>query len=57
MKDFMNIFTTAPGNEITVYFKDGSEADYTTNILELLKADPEVNAITDAETGEIIFFR
>ena len=57
MKDFINIFTTAPGGRITVYFKDGSEAEYTTNILDLLKTDPDVVTITDAETGEIIFYR
>jgi hypothetical protein len=55
--DFIQAITAtpAPENLITVYFKDGTQADYTTAILELLKTDPEVDTITSATTGEILF--
>ena len=40
---------------ITAYFKDGTVADYTTDILYLLKTDKDVFCITDGITGEVIY--
>ena len=48
------VFNPAPAAPITVYFKNGQTADYTAQILDLLKSDPAILYITDAETGEII---
>lgn len=55
--DFIQAITAtpAPADCITVYFKDGTQADYTTAIIDLLKTDPEVDTITSATTGEILF--
>ena len=55
-----NLFINAINNNkkihpITAYFKDGTSAEYTTDILNLLKTDKDVTCITDGETGEIIF--
>lgn len=57
MNLFENVFrpTTAP--LITAHFTNGQTADYTTEILALLKSDPEVWAITSVETGEVIYSR
>lgn len=51
------IFNVKPGSLITVYFRNGSSAEYTTNIWGLLVTDPTVECITSAETGEILFER
>lgn len=40
---------------ITAYFKDGTVADYTTDILYLLKTDNTVETIIDGITGEVIY--
>ena len=55
-----NLFINAISNNkkihpITAYFKDGTSADYTTDILYLLKTDKDVICITDGETGEVIY--
>ena len=57
MDDFIKALTEkpAPGDIITAYFKDGTEGNYTKNIIDLLKTDPAVETITDATTGEILF--
>lgn len=46
--------TPRPADIITVYFTDGTTADYTRAILDLLQTDPTVDCITDATTGEIL---
>ena len=55
-----NLFINAIGSNqkihpITAYFKDGTVADYTTDILYLLKTDKDVFCITDGITGEVIY--
>jgi hypothetical protein len=53
--DFLKaLFGKTDARRIVAVFKDGSEATYTENILKLLKTDPDVQHIYDAETGEII---
>ena len=52
---FINtVFDPTPAAPITVYFKNGQTADYTANIIDLLKTDNAVKFITDGLTGEII---
>jgi predicted P-loop ATPase/GTPase len=42
--------------EIEVKFKGRTDwIVYTTDILELLKTDPQLEYITDKETGELLF--
>ena len=42
--------------EIEVKFIDRNDwIVYTTDILELLKTDPQLEYITDKETGEVIY--
>ena len=43
--------------EIIVFFRNHCPVTYSAGILELLKTDPNVIDIIDAETGEIIFSR
>lgn len=52
---FTNVFSDHNAKPITVKFKNGQIANYTTNILELLKRDTDTEYIMDSETGEIIF--
>lgn len=40
--------------EIVAVFHDGREIVYTRNILALLKTDPAIKYVFDANTGEII---
>lgn len=42
---------------IIAHFQNGREIMFTRAIFALLKTDPEINFIFDAETGEIIFER
>ena len=51
------IFNTTAGEPIVAIFKNGSRAEYTTNIFNLLTSDPDTECIYDAETGEVIFER
>lgn len=51
------IFNTTAGKPIVAIFKNGSRAEYTTNIFNLLTSDPDTECIYDAETGEVIFER
>ena len=41
---------------ITVIFRNGQKATYTTNIIEILKTDPAVKEIIDNETGELLYY-
>lgn len=55
-----NLFINTMNNNkkihpITAYFKDGTSAEYTTDILNLLKTDKDVICITDGITGEVIY--
>lgn len=58
----VNPFIQAPNPQakterrILAYFKGRQEpAHYTAAIMQLLKTDPEIEAIADADTGEIIW--
>lgn len=42
-------------NKIVAYFSNGKNIMFTKAVLGLLKTDPNVVYIIDAETGEIIF--
>ena len=52
-----DVYFTKPGKPITVKFTNGREEQYTTNILGLLKTDPECEWIADSETGELIYWK
>lgn len=52
-----DVYFTKPGKSITVKFTNGREDQYTTNILGLLKTDPECEWIADSETGELIYWK
>lgn len=49
------IFKTKAGAPIVAGFKNGSTANYTSNIFNLLATDPDVEYIIDAETGEVLY--
>ena len=51
------IFKMTPGTPITATFEDGTQIDYTSNILDMLMNDPTVKHIIDSETGEILFHK
>lgn len=59
MNDFIKAITEEPtAAPILVYFTGRPEpVEYTAAIMELLKSDPATETITDAETGEILFYR
>lgn len=58
MNDFIKALdTTTTTSNILVTFRDSTQAEYTTNILELLKTDNDVTEIMDMETGELLFYR
>ena len=40
---------------IRAYFRDGRSVIYTQAVFDLLKTDPDVRLIINAETGEILF--
>ena len=41
--------------DIVAKFKDGREVKYTTDILNMLFTDKNIDTVYDLETGEIIF--
>lgn len=45
------------GKKIMVAFLDGRMAIYSARMAALMRDDPAVGAITDAETGELYFYR
>ena len=51
------IFTPSSAAGITAHFKDGTSADYTRDIFELLKSDENTEAIIDTETGAVVWMR
>lgn len=56
--DFLNVFNTdVITNNIIVYFKNGSSAVYTTNVLSMIKEEPDVVLILSESTGEVLFQR
>lgn len=58
MQDFINaICSNTNAKTITAHFTDGTQAEYTTAIIDLLKSDSAVECITDAETGEAIYIK
>lgn len=53
--DFIRaMFGTTTAREVVAVFKNGTQATYTAEILEALKADAFVECVYDAETGEIL---
>ena len=53
---FINsIFGTTTAESITAIFKNGTSADYTTDIFSLLVSDPCTKEIISNETGELYF--
>jgi hypothetical protein len=42
---------------IIAIFDSGEGVQYTTDVLELLKTEPDVWAIQDYETGELLYMR
>lgn len=58
MNDFIKAVTSATSADtVTATFTDGSTAEYTTAIIELLKADKTVENIIDNSTGEVLYIR
>lgn len=57
LKDmFINsIFGATTAESITATFKNGTSADYTTDIFSLLVSDPCTKEIVSNETGEIYY--
>ena len=53
---FINsIFGTTTAESITATFKNGTSADYTTDIFSLLVSDPATAEIISNETGEVYY--
>lgn len=48
--DFLRIVSYEPA-DIVATFKDGRSARYTRDVLRMMRGDPDVVTITDAETG------
>ena len=57
MNLFANVFDKTSAPVIRAHFDNGTSATYTTDILEMLKTEPDVWAITSEETGEVIYSR
>ena len=58
MDDFLNaLFNTSEQKTVIAYFANGTSETYTYNILNLLKTEPDITAIADGKTGELIFAR
>lgn len=56
MNDFTNaLFNTEHHATVIAYFTNGTTETYTKAIFDLLKTEPDIAAIADGETGEIIF--
>ena len=55
MTSIESIFNASrTGREVIAVFRDGRKINYTITILYLLKTDPEILYVYDAETGEIL---
>lgn len=52
---FIDTLTAKQGAPIVATFKDGTSAQYTSNIINLLKSDSTVKHITSATTGELLY--
>ena len=58
MQDFINaICSNTNAKTITAHFMDGTTAEYTTAIFDLLKCDRTVECITDNTTGECLYIK
>jgi hypothetical protein len=59
MNDFVYAMAATEDPEIIIIvtFKNGTTANYTTQIYNLLVTDPAVEMIVSNETGEILFER
>lgn len=58
MQDFIQaICNNTNANTITAHFTDGTQADYTTAVFDLLKSDNTIECITDSDTGEVLYIK
>ena len=58
MQDFINaIYNNTNAKTITAHFTDGTQATYTTAIIDLLKSDNAIECITDNTTGECLYIK
>ena len=58
MQDFIQaICSNTNAKTITAHFTDGTQADYTAAIFDLLKSDNTVSCITDSDTGEVLYIK
>lgn len=57
MTDFIKAVTSAGVKqpEIIAFLRNGKQIRFTRRMLELLKGDPEIIEIIDADTGELIY--
>ena len=52
-RDYITSLTSR--REVVAIFKNGRRVTYTTDILNLLFTDHEIDTVYDLETGEVIF--
>ena len=52
-RDYITSLTSR--REVVAVFKNGRRVTYTTDILNLLFTDREIDTVYDLETGEVIF--
>lgn len=52
-RDYITNLTSR--REVVAIFKNGRRVTYTTDILNLLFTDREIDTVYDLETGEVIF--
>jgi len=52
-RDYITSLTSR--REVVAIFKNGRRVTYTTDILNLLFTDREIDTVYDQETGEVIF--
>lgn len=52
-RDYITSLTSR--REVVAIFKNGRRVTYTTDILNLLFTDREIDTVYDLETGEVIF--
>lgn len=58
MQDFIKaICSNTNAKTITAHFTDGTQADYTTAIFDLLKSECTVECIIDSDTGEVLYIK
>lgn len=55
--NYTYIFLNKKDKHITATFRNGKQVNFTTNVLNLLLTDPEVETIAETKTGNIIYYR